>query len=153
MKKTKSCLRCKRRRQLRFYSKHCKRRDGLNPWCKSCVSEYNKQWRLANLDRERKKAAIKRQTPKYRRYQRDYDMRRIYGIGLKEYHDLRRKQKGVCLICQRYFGTRLVVDHNHNTGKVRGLLCYACNTGLHLFDRGPRIVHRVLNYLSKGEQL
>lgn len=56
-----------------------------------------------------------------------------YNISNKEYNELFEKQTGCCLICDRHqnnFKIRLAVDHNHKTGKVRGLLCSKCNTTL-----------------------
>jgi hypothetical protein len=60
-----------------------------------------------------------------------------YGISLREYDELWEKQKGVCAICERPETTkqhgrmaRLAVDHDHKTGKVRGLLCRKCNNML-----------------------
>ncbi|SHU54419.1 endonuclease VII domain-containing protein [Mycobacteroides abscessus] len=52
-----------------------------------------------------------------------------YGITPAEYQALYTAQGGVCAICQRATGKtrRLAVDHNHQTGEVRGLLCKTCN--------------------------
>ncbi len=62
------------------------------------------------------------------------DMQRKYGMGLEEYTDLLAKQGGGCAICGATRGSektdRLFVDHDHKTGKVRGLLCGNCNSML-----------------------
>ena len=67
-------------------------------------------------------------------------LKRFYNISLEEYIDMYIKQKGVCKICKTEgfrldpnSKIKLVVDHCHNTGKVRGLLCHNCNRGLGLF--------------------
>ena len=65
------------------------------------------------------------------RKEKDWGRRilRTYGITPKQYWDLYKKQGGVCAVCQRATGKtkRLSVDHDHQTGLVRGLLCGPCN--------------------------
>lgn len=57
-----------------------------------------------------------------------------YAFSDQEYDELFKKQEGRCAICRRAAGdtryTMLYVDHDHRTGKIRGLLCTHCNTGL-----------------------
>lgn len=55
-----------------------------------------------------------------------------FGLTLEQYEDMLTAQGGVCKICRQPERTkrRLAVDHNHTTGKVRGLLCAQCNTRL-----------------------
>jgi hypothetical protein len=58
----------------------------------------------------------------------EYDLQKRYGISQAQYDELLLKQKGVCLGCGNPPSKRkLDVDHNHTTGKVRGLLCHHCN--------------------------
>ncbi len=68
---------------------------------------------------------------KEERKEKDWGRRilRTYGITPKQYWDLYEKQGGVCAVCQRATGKakRLAVDHDHQTGIVRGLLCGPCN--------------------------
>ena len=65
---------------------------------------------------------------------REYDYKYQYNITIDEYDNLYRQQKGSCKICSKNF-PRLYVDHDHNSGKVRGLLCHNCNLVLgHAFD-------------------
>lgn len=74
---------------------------------------------------------------KIRNWQRIGRLRK-FGITQKEYEILLKKQKGVCAICGSKPDTRwqiLAVDHDHNTGKVRGLLCMVCNTMLGRFEK------------------
>lgn len=63
-------------------------------------------------------------------YFRNWRFKRKYGISLDDYNVMLEKQHGVCAICGKLpFGRykRLCVDHNHDTGVVRGLLCVSCN--------------------------
>lgn len=63
---------------------------------------------------------------------RDARLRKEYGISLEEYNRVLVKQGGVCAICKTSCsrGTNLVVDHDHTSGKVRGLLCRLCNLAI-----------------------
>ena len=60
-----------------------------------------------------------------------------------------RRQRWRCLICQERApaGSRLVVDHNHDTGVVRGLLCSRCNTGIGLLGEDPARIIAAAMYL------
>ena len=74
---------------------------------------------------------------------------RQYGITVEEYEHMYEMQKGVCKICSKPepIKTRLCVDHNHTTGKVRGLLCTHCNTALgHMFDN-VSLLQNAIGYL------
>ena len=71
------------------------------------------------------------------------------------------KQNGVCAICKRPEKTidrkqnkfrRLAVDHCHNTDKIRGLLCFECNTGIGKFKDNPQLIERAAEYIrNEGE--
>lgn len=73
-----------------------------------------------------------------------------YGITRKDYDDLYAAQGGVCYICRRANGKtrRLSVDHDHVSGRVRGLLCRPCNNILgHLRD-SIEAAERVVAFLK-----
>lgn len=75
-----------------------------------------------------------RDPEKQREYHRSWKMRTRYGITVEEYETMLVEQDGRCAICgsaeSRGRGGRLSVDHNHETGEVRGLLCQPCNLAL-----------------------
>ena len=122
----------------------CKTQDCINPikargLCNACR---NKEWYYENPDRAR-----------------NYMLLRRHGITLDEYQVRLDEQKGVCAICYREetdIGNNsnkaraLAVDHNHNTGEIRGLLCASCNIGLGKFGDSEEILARAVNYL-RGE--
>ena len=72
-----------------------------------------------------------------------YWLCRRYGIGIEEYDAMVAAQDGRCLICDRE--RKLVVDHEHETGRVRGLLCITCNSQLGFFEK---FEGRVREYLG-----
>lgn len=65
------------------------------------------------------------------RYWYDWRYRKTYGITLEQYDEMFRQQGGACAVCGSVpKKNRLSVDHDHATGKVRGLLCMNCNIAL-----------------------
>lgn len=86
------------------------------------------------------------------------ELRQLYGIDLATYEMMLDAQGGVCAICRRQetarnsqsplTSRRLAVDHCHGTKEVRGLLCTNCNTSIHMIERDPAIIERVVKYLG-----
>lgn len=124
-----------------------------NPVIKQCATckveflgkHYNskyccKQCKLNNTDfKERLKSVNKSGT-----------LLRLYGITTDDYESLVQEQKGSCAICG-CTPTKLYVDHCHDSGMVRGLLCMKCNAGLGLFKDKQENLSRALQYLQNNE--
>ncbi len=85
----------------------------------------------------------------------DKQMVRKYGIDLSTYDRMFKEQDGVCKICslpqKSNRNERLAVDHCHETGKVRGLLCDSCNRGIGLLKDDYRIIERAASYLRSQD--
>lgn len=82
---------------------------------------------------------------------RDNYYKRYYGISLKDYERLLKKQKNKCGCCGRHahtFAKRLSVDHDHTTGEIRGLLCIHCNRYIIGRHRTPEIFKGAAKYLT-----
>lgn len=89
---------------------------------------------------------------RYWRNKRRFDMiERRYGISKDEYLSLLDAQNDVCAICHGTTERTLHVDHCHNSGLVRGLLCSNCNTLLGLAQEDIAILARAIEYLSEEE--
>jgi hypothetical protein len=102
--------------------------------------------RLKNLGLVRKKE--RPETAQAR--SRAFNLSRRYGVTLDEYNKLFSAQGGMCALCKRHPGKRrLSVDHCHTSGKVRGLLCDACNRGLGLLQDSPALLCAAIQYLSR----
>jgi hypothetical protein len=83
------------------------------------------------------------------RYRYPSDLKRLYGISVQEHAAMMARQNGRCAICQRKpSGDTLCIDHCHETGKVRGLLCRKCNTGLGCYDDDPAFARKAAAYLE-----
>lgn len=77
-------------------------------------------------------------------------LKRKYGITPKEYDEMLRKQDGRCAICREQPGKRrFAVDHNHRTGRLRGLLCDDCNTSIGKLGDDYAAISRAQTYLVK----
>lgn len=81
----------------------------------------------------------------------DKSVVKTYGLEPGEYERRYAEQGGVCAICQRAKGItrRLAVDHNHRTGRVRGLLCSPCNQMLGYLRDDPEALRRAVTYLER----
>ena len=79
-------------------------------------------------------------------------LKRTYGLTMEAYNSMLEGQDGVCAICQcePEYGKNLHVDHDHNTGKIRGLLCIKCNRALGLLYDDLETVASLLEYLRKS---
>jgi len=78
-----------------------------------------------------------------------YHLKR-YGLSVEDYEKMAADQNGVCAICGQPERKKsaLSVDHDHETGEVRGLLCDACNRGLGAFRDDPERLGRAIAYLE-----
>lgn len=86
-----------------------------------------------------------------RRYTHERHLRYTYGIELGEYLAMREAQQGACAVCSR-MDQLLVVDHDHRTGTIRGLLCNRCNRAIgHLLD-SPGVCRAAAEYLRESAE-
>lgn len=86
--------------------------------------------------------------------QRGWMLKHKYNITIETYKKLHDAQKGLCAIClnpeQSIHRIFLAVDHDHKTGKIRGLLCDKCNRGLGQFKDNIEILEQAIKYLKSG---
>ena len=78
---------------------------------------------------------------------RNMDLKAIYGITLEDYNAMYERQGGRCAICGA--GGKLVVDHDHKTGKVRELLCHLCNAMIGCAREDRAILTAAIAYLTR----
>ncbi len=83
------------------------------------------------------------------KYNRNSSLRWLYGISEDDYKNLFEAIEGKCEICHKPSHKLLHVDHDHNTGKVRGLLCHQCNIGLGCFQDNGEYLENARVYLKK----
>lgn len=146
----KNCPKCKKDLQVSSFNKS-NRRDGYQTYCRECHNSIQRDKYLNDP-----MAKVKRQIRAGRRKERDplvqrkAELKRLYGITLEDYVEMFDNQNGVCAICKEECKTKnsLSVDHDHQTGKVRGLLCNSCNGGLGLFKDNINILRKAIEYLD-----
>ena len=80
---------------------------------------------------------------------RERHLRRTFGISQADYDTLLDAQGGGCAICGKRPGKiSLNVDHDHETGEIRGLLCVGCNNALGQFHDDSRLLRRGIQYVA-----
>lgn len=119
--------------------------------CRKCEHEKRGVHRQANRDRTN---AIRRANATYAKH-RNGNLKKNYGITVVEYDAMLKAQNYQCAICEKESTEihrsgrpiTLVVDHDHTTGKVRGLLCGSCNRGLGDFKEAQSTMVKAIRYL------
>jgi hypothetical protein len=104
---------------------------------------------LENPERYKETQRKTRSRPEYKRYMREYHLTRKYGITIADYEQMLAEQYGGCAICGRPEPEdgSLHVDHDHDTGAVRGLLCFPCNQAIGAFAEDLELLSSALTYL------
>lgn len=114
-------------------------------------AETSRAWRKKNPERARfLRTQWKQKNPHVARV----GMWKQYGIKLTwdKYQHMCLLQKGLCAICRRPPGKKaLAPDHNHTTGKIRGLLCSKCNCGIGNLNDDPVLLRLALEYLEQHQ--
>lgn len=135
----KLCRHCGEWKSISDYHKNKQTKDGKSSYCKPCASERAAKWKSDNSDKAK-----------------DTDLQRKYGISLADQLWLYSEQNGCCAICGVEEGSAprgtLFVDHDHVTGKVRGLLCHHCNSGLGHFMDNVNFLFEAQKYLLKIQE-
>jgi hypothetical protein len=133
----KTCIRCKLTKPLSEFGKYKPNKDGLYHYCKPCKCAIEKEGRLRN--------------PLRKRTQRLKE----FGLSLNDFDEMLKNQNGLCAICYKpetgvlYDKVKnLSVDHDHSSGKVRGLLCSNCNRGIGHLKENFDIMERAIEYLK-----
>ena len=131
----KICIRCSTEKVIEdFYNGNV---------CRACRKSQVNTWRRANKDRVNK---VKRE---YRRKVGSGDLLTRYGITRDQYQSMLSEQNSRCLVCLRESERVLQVDHDHKNGKVRGLLCWKCNTFLGLLNDDIPSLQRAIDHIKK----
>jgi hypothetical protein len=129
---TKKCSTCHCEKELKDFPTHSYTKSGCRSECKTCAAKkgliYKSQHQVESVAAARK---------------------RKYGITKTDFDKLLIIADNKCQICGTYFDAKVVphIDHSHETGAVRGILCRACNSGIGFLQDNPILVARALSYL------
>jgi len=119
--------------------------------------KYGRKWYEANKEKELLRAKQYYIEKGYMLKKEAYPNRRKailkyrYGITPEDFEVLFFKQNGKCAICRVEYHLTMHIDHDHVTGKVRGLLCNNCNRGLGHFKDSYQTLANAIQYLRKSE--
>lgn len=111
---------------------------------------YDQSYRESNREKINNYARVYNQANRDKL--KDNRLRRTYGITLEEYNKMFEDQNGCCAICNEHQLTLnqiLYVDHCHESGRVRGLLCLNCNILLGKAKDSEKILFKAIEYLKK----
>ena len=119
-------------------------------YCKLCQANFAKVWRKDNAEAiKEKKAVAYKNMPSMVKFNNHLKQR--YGIDVDYYLDMLSKQNGLCKICGGLSNRkRLSVDHCHETGRVRGLLCERCNSFIGRVKDDVSILKSAIDYLQNN---
>lgn len=160
---TKTCSTCFVEKGVAEFNKQKVRPDGLDIKCKTCSREFHaKRYKDPEIRRK-----LLENATRWRERNPDADadktLRRKYGITLAQYNELFKLQGGVCALCKKSETTRrnkkregrerLAVDHCHDTGRIRGLLCFKCNTAIGSLGDTEEDARKVVEYFSRPNAL
>ena len=146
MSLTKICTRCKVEKPMESFYNYKASKDGRSYRCKDCDKIQGKAYRERHKERDR----VNR---------RNESRRRKYGLSEDGYNKIIEYQNDTCPICLRHLthgwgqfhkATKAVVDHCHDTGITRGILCTQCNKGIGLLKDDPDFLLRAIEYLKSG---
>ena len=127
----KRCPHCRQIKPLEAFVRSRESRDGYGAYCRSCHNE------IARVNREKRWGAS-----------RFYHLKNRYGLTRDAFQALWEAQRGKCAVCLTRPAEH--VDHDHATGRVRGLLCFNCNGGLGQFDDDPIRMAMAIAYLHQA---
>lgn len=142
----KQCSKCGEKKFLGGFNKNKLTKDGLCYNCRECNKKYYHAHKIEFAERKK----IYNQTEKGKLGVRRRNMKNKFGITLEQYDKMFEEQDGVCAICGsiNINGRRLGVDHNHETGEVRALLCNSCNHIIGDAKENIIVLQSAINYLN-----
>lgn len=151
----KTCQKCKHPKPETEFAihRHCK--GGRRHECKDC---YNALAKIKYSSSPERIKAYRARTKAWRQSNPESclnsRLKKTFGIGLSAYNKMLEQQKGCCQICNSPPGARrLGVDHDHQTGQVRGLLCGKCNVILGLSGDSTNILSKAIVYLNTHKRI
>jgi hypothetical protein len=165
---TKICTKCGNKKSIIEFPKMKHGKYGVSAECKDCrkiyhQKRYKKYAYKYKTDKNFHKKALQA-SKKYREKNsniikaKNARLKKNFGITLEQYNQMLKEQNGVCAICgnsEKIIDKRinriisLAIDHDHQTGKVRGLLCNTCNHLLGLANDNFEITKNATDYLKK----
>lgn len=142
----KECNKCKQVKETSSFAVSRAEIDGLQRTCRKCAKAIYKAYK----ENQKTCSDEEQQTVKDRIRETKYKMK--YGLTLEQFDKMREEQDYRCYICSSHEVENrhkvLYIDHDHDTGEVRKLLCSKCNQGLGLFNDSSGLLAKAAKYLE-----
>jgi hypothetical protein len=119
---------------------------------KEKCKEYSHNWRINNPERAKEQSRANNKRHPERMREKAWRDRGI-NLTVAEYNLMLEGQDGLCAICKKpqdVFKKWFAVDHDHHTGKIRGLLCFHCNSGIGKFEDSLELLVRAVDYIKQS---
>lgn len=133
----KRCNRCGQEKPVSEFHNSSRTKDGKSYYCKDCENKRNNKYTGTE-------------------YKRKWKLKHRFNMNLVDYELTLQQQNYKCAICgcdyytyKKAANKEFCVDHNHQTGKIRGLLCNSCNRALGLFKDSPENLRKATKYLEE----
>jgi hypothetical protein len=145
------CKLCDKKYSETYYKSHIEERNVYNELNKDYKKEYDRKRNIKNREKNKNQRLL------FPEKTRNTQLKSKYGITLEQYQLMFKEQNGVCAICgqpevaidkRTNIIKLLAVDHDHQTGKVRGLLCQKCNHGIGNFNDNQVNLQLAIQYLN-----
>lgn len=137
--KTKVCTICQKRLPIEKFGKRVPNKDGYDSWCIKCDREYRKKYQTRYY-KENRRSELSRALVRY------------YGITMDDKERMLIEQDYKCSICGKeleLFGRDTHVDHSHDTGEIRSILCNSCNSMIGHAKEDRNILLKAVEYLDR----
>lgn len=141
----KHCGVCNKDLNVSDFRKDSSHGDGLSSKCKPCSNAWHREYRKQN-------PGLRERYPPSKYDRHHSHIKATYKISKDSYNDMLSSQSGGCAICGgKTPGGRgsFHIDHDHETGVIRGLLCASCNMGIGMLGDNPSRLRLALSYLEK----
>ncbi len=153
----KKCGHCKEIKKLDAFTIDNSAKTGRANTCRACYAISAKSDRSQMLQKKRyakyTKSLTKSKKILIAKSARKRLLRNNFDLTHEEYEQLHQSQNGLCAICEEdemVDGRHLAVDHDHYTGKIRGLLCSRCNLMIGRIEKDIGITMKMLEYIKRG---
>lgn len=147
-----SCIECGKKLNCSNLSGYCGKHRRLDPKYLEKEKARRKKYVKTAAGKESRKRAEKnwKHSWKGKEYRADAQIRKLYGITLSDKRVMYINQDYRCKLCRFPIEFKIAhIDHDHKTGRIRGILCSKCNNGLGFFGDNPKRLREAADYLER----
>lgn len=161
----KECIGCHKNLSLDNFNNKKRGRFHKSNYCKTCTQVQSRKYQEENKEKLKEKTNIYRKLNKEKIAERQkeiyqknkdtsfktYRLKSKYNLSIEDYNEMEKSQNFCCMICKKeksLLKGGLVVDHCHETGKVRSLLCWKCNVGIGSFFDNSTALKQAAEYIE-----